>query len=217
MPGIKEPVKAAAEAIAVSTDASAALSEDTDLGNEHRVSAAESTLCQHCLGGQLSFSWCPLLFMVLSRLKTQSALGGQQAVMPYSKTPEMLQVRRFMPFSVGPRDCIGQNLAKVNYQTTVPMLLSNFSFKLAEEVPNCPLCCSNPASLPLRQGWRQWLPACPSPCLKLKLRCNRAGTLGMIRVISLKGLQGIRAAKTFGVMPFLCMLGLGLIGSGCPG
>ena len=67
--------------------------------------------------------------------------------MPYSKTFKMLQVRRFMPFSVGPRDCIGQNLAKVNYQTTVPMLLSNFSFELAEEVPNCPLCCSGCARL----------------------------------------------------------------------
>ena len=70
--------------------------------------------------------------------------------MPYSKTSEVLQVRRFMPFSVGPRDCIGQNLAKVNYQTTVPMLLSNFSFKLAEEVPNCPLCCPTPAP-----GWQR--------------------------------------------------------------
>ena len=46
----------------------------------------------------------------------------------------MRQVKRFVPFSVGPRDCIGQNLAKVNYQTTVPMLLSQFSFKLADEV-----------------------------------------------------------------------------------
>ena len=46
----------------------------------------------------------------------------------------MRQVKRFIPFSVGPRDCIGQNLAKVNYQTTVPMLLSQFSFKLADEV-----------------------------------------------------------------------------------
>lgn len=90
--------------------------------------------------------------------------------MPNSKASEMLQVRRFMPFSVGPRDCIGQNLAKVNYQTTVPMLLSNFSFKLAEEVPNCPLCCLGYARLPSSQGGRQWLPACPSSCLKPRLR-----------------------------------------------
>lgn len=39
-----------------------------------------------------------------------------------------------MPFSVGPRDCIGQNMARLNYQTTVPMLLSQFKFKLADEV-----------------------------------------------------------------------------------
>ena len=53
-----------------------------------------------------------------------------------------LQVKRFIPFSVGPRDCIGQNLAKVNYQTTVPMLLSQFSFKLADEVSPCHQSCS---------------------------------------------------------------------------
>lgn len=44
------------------------------------------------------------------------------------------RIKRFTPFSVGPRDCIGQNLAKINYQTTVPMLLSHFSFKLSNEV-----------------------------------------------------------------------------------
>ena len=49
-------------------------------------------------------------------------------------------MKRFIPFSIGPRDCIGQNLAKVNYQTTVPMLLSHFSFKLAEEVKYPPQC-----------------------------------------------------------------------------
>ena len=44
------------------------------------------------------------------------------------------RIKRFTPFSVGPRDCIGQNMAKINYQTTVPMLLANFKFKLADEV-----------------------------------------------------------------------------------
>ncbi len=55
---------------------------------------------------------------------------------------EKHRVRRFLPFSVGPRDCIGQNLAKLNYQTTVPMLLAHFSFRLADEVdltPNTPI------------------------------------------------------------------------------
>ena len=39
-----------------------------------------------------------------------------------------------MPFSVGARDCAGQSLARMNYTTTVAMLLSHFSFKLAAEV-----------------------------------------------------------------------------------
>jgi cytochrome P450 len=49
------------------------------------------------------------------------------------------RAKRFMPFSLGLRDCIGQNLARINYQTTVPMLLANFKFKLADEVPTRPL------------------------------------------------------------------------------
>ena len=51
LPGIKEPAKAAAEAIAVSAEPSAALSEDTDLGSEHRVRAAELTVCSIAWAG----------------------------------------------------------------------------------------------------------------------------------------------------------------------
>ena len=55
LPGIKEPAKAAAEAIAVSAEPSAALSEDTDLG------VRTGCALQQCLGGQLSYSWSLLL------------------------------------------------------------------------------------------------------------------------------------------------------------
>lgn len=43
------------------------------------------------------------------------------------------KVKRFMPFSHGNRDCAGQSLARMNYTTTVAMLLANFSFRLADE------------------------------------------------------------------------------------
>ena len=43
-----------------------------------------------------------------------------------------------MPFSAGQRDCIGQNLARMNYVTTVAMLLSRFSLKLAIPVSRLP-------------------------------------------------------------------------------
>ena len=42
--------------------------------------------------------------------------------------------RRFLPFSAGARDCVGQSLAKMNYTATLALLLSAFSFRLAEEV-----------------------------------------------------------------------------------
>ena len=50
------------------------------------------------------------------------------------KAGQQQKARRFMPFSVGARDCAGQSLARMNYTTTVAMLLSHFSFKLADEV-----------------------------------------------------------------------------------
>ena len=45
---------------------------------------------------------------------------------------------RFMPFSVGGRDCVGQTLAKLNLATTLAQLYGSFTFKLAEEVRGVP-------------------------------------------------------------------------------
>lgn len=44
------------------------------------------------------------------------------------------QPQRFMPFSMGGRDCVGQTLARLNLATTLAQLYGNFTFKLAEEV-----------------------------------------------------------------------------------
>ena len=49
------------------------------------------------------------------------------------------RARRFFPFSLGSRDCVGQNLAKMNYTTTVAMLLAHFKFHLTDEVHQPPL------------------------------------------------------------------------------
>jgi len=43
-------------------------------------------------------------------------------------------VKRFVPFSEGVRDCVGQNLARLNLTTTLAQLYGSFSFRLAEEV-----------------------------------------------------------------------------------
>ena len=42
--------------------------------------------------------------------------------------------QRFIPFSQGNRDCVGQTLARLNLATTLAQLFGNFSFKLAAEV-----------------------------------------------------------------------------------
>ncbi|CAL5225848.1 g8631 [Coccomyxa viridis] len=42
--------------------------------------------------------------------------------------------QRFMPFSQGSRDCVGQTLARLNLSTTLAQLYGNFSFQLAPEM-----------------------------------------------------------------------------------
>ena len=42
--------------------------------------------------------------------------------------------QRFLPFSAGGRDCVGQTLARLNLATTLAQLYGSFSFRLAEEV-----------------------------------------------------------------------------------
>jgi hypothetical protein len=42
--------------------------------------------------------------------------------------------KRFLPFAAGLRNCIGQNLAKMNAHATLAVLLSRFSFQLPAEV-----------------------------------------------------------------------------------
>ncbi len=43
-------------------------------------------------------------------------------------------MKRFLPFSSGTRDCVGQSLARMNYTATVAMLLAHFRFELAGRV-----------------------------------------------------------------------------------
>ena len=42
--------------------------------------------------------------------------------------------QRFVPFSQGSRDCVGQTLARLNLTTTLAQLYGNFSFQLAPQV-----------------------------------------------------------------------------------
>jgi len=45
--------------------------------------------------------------------------------------------KRYMPFAEGPRNCVGQSLAKLSLATVVATLLQTFSFRLADEVALC--------------------------------------------------------------------------------
>lgn len=53
--------------------------------------------------------------------------------LPGSKRREAA-IKRFMAFGVGPRQCIGQSLARMMHDVGVAILLCHFSFKLAPEV-----------------------------------------------------------------------------------
>ena len=44
------------------------------------------------------------------------------------------QPKRYIPFAEGPRNCVGQSLAKVSLVATMALLLARFSFKLADDV-----------------------------------------------------------------------------------
>ncbi len=44
------------------------------------------------------------------------------------------QGKRWFPFSDGPRNCVGQALAKMNMAATFAQLYSHFYFQLADEV-----------------------------------------------------------------------------------
>jgi hypothetical protein len=60
--------------------------------------------------------------------------------------------QRFMPFSLGPRDCVGQTLARLNLATTLAQLYGSFTFRLAAEV------CA-----PSLQPCTRYLPTYPCP------------------------------------------------------
>ncbi len=45
-----------------------------------------------------------------------------------------MRPKRYFPFAEGPRNCVGQNLAKVSLTATVATLMQHFSFRLADEV-----------------------------------------------------------------------------------
>lgn len=60
--------------------------------------------------------------------------GGEASATLPSSSQEAGRAKRFLPFSLGRRDCVGQSLARMNMTATIATLLSEFSFCLADEV-----------------------------------------------------------------------------------
>ena len=46
----------------------------------------------------------------------------------------MLQVRRYMPYGSGSRECLGMPQARVTMLATLAVMLSRFSFRLGDKV-----------------------------------------------------------------------------------
>ncbi|KAK9826059.1 hypothetical protein WJX74_008792 [Apatococcus lobatus] len=67
-------------------------------------------------------------------LHLEARAGGVAGGAVKASAPDQGRTKRWMPFSMGSRDCIGQNLARMNYMTAVAMLLSHFHFELAPEM-----------------------------------------------------------------------------------
>ena len=44
-----------------------------------------------------------------------------------------MRPKRYFPFAEGPRNCVGQNLAKVSLLGTMATLMQHVSFRLADE------------------------------------------------------------------------------------
>jgi cytochrome P450 len=73
-------------------------------------------------------------------------------------------IRKFIPFSDGQRDCIGQSFAKMNYMAMLTRLYGNFTFKLAHpggvEAVEAEQRCS-PTLTPSKGIWMQAIPRVP--------------------------------------------------------
>ena len=86
-----------------------------------------------------SYNHCPAMFAKQERWAEDDAefwKPSNASAAPTAKTDgaDAVRGRRYLPFGDGMRSCVGQSLAKMNYTATVALLLSHFSFRLADHV-----------------------------------------------------------------------------------
>ena len=79
------------------------------------------------------------IWTLVSTLHTDPKIWGSDA---YKFNPERFSngssTRLYMPFGVGPRVCLGQNLAMVELKMLMALLLSKFSFSLSPKYVHSP-------------------------------------------------------------------------------
>ena len=80
-------------------------------------------------------------------------LGGQLPGRPAgdaNETPASggRPVKRYIPYSLGSQDCVGQNLARHSMPASLAMLFSHFTFQLAAEACHMALCVGLPGTCP---------------------------------------------------------------------
>ena len=83
-------------------------------------------------------------------------------------------MKRFLPFSSGTRDCVGQSLARMNYTATVAMLMAHFRFELADKVRSS--CC---------------LFAVKASLARAMLRCPMTTNLAIVLLVQMGGKEGV--------------------------
>ena len=83
-------------------------------------------------------------------------LGGQLPGRDADETPASggRPVKRYIPYSLGSQDCVGQNLARHSMPASLAMLFSHFTFQLAAEA------CHNGLCIGLPRGSCPALPPC---------------------------------------------------------
>ena len=96
-----------------------------------------------------------------AELLPEAADGSAKMLEPAEK------VKRFLTFSTGPRQCIGQSLARMLHDVGIAMLYGRYTFRLAPQVCWDSGCVTSVGVCMLVAScddWSTWLHLEPGPC-----------------------------------------------------